>query len=68
MIVSRLRTVTAGISPGRSGLDPWPVLVGFVMERMALGQDSSEYFGVDPSASVHKSSTQLTSTPYNLSN
>jgi hypothetical protein len=43
-----LRVVTR-LSPSRCGLKSWPICMGFLMDKVALGQASLEYFGFPPS-------------------
>jgi hypothetical protein len=38
MAVPWLRRLVAGLPPRRSGFDPGPVHVGFVVDKVALGQ------------------------------
>jgi hypothetical protein len=38
MAVPRLRRLVAGLSPRRYGFDPWSFHVGFVLDKVALGQ------------------------------
>jgi len=40
-----LRWAVAGLSPRRPGLDPEPVRVGFVVDKVALKHVLSQYFG-----------------------
>jgi hypothetical protein len=39
--VPRLRRLIAGLTPRRPGFDPGSVHVGFVVDKVALGQDFS---------------------------
>ena len=44
--VQWFRRLVAGISPRRPGFDPGPVHVGFMLDKVALGQVFfPEYFG-----------------------
>jgi hypothetical protein len=45
MAVSQLRGLVAGCPPRRPGFEPRSGHVGFVMDKLALGQVFSEYFG-----------------------
>jgi hypothetical protein len=40
-----LKRLVAGFPPRRPGFDPWSAEVGFVVDKVALGQVFSEYFG-----------------------
>jgi hypothetical protein len=40
-----LRRLVAGLSPRRLGFDSGSVHVGFVVDKVALGQVSPDYFG-----------------------
>jgi hypothetical protein len=44
----------SGLSPRRSNFDPGSLHVGFVVDKGALGQVLSEYFGFPLSVSVHR--------------
>jgi hypothetical protein len=55
MAVPWLRRLVAGLSPRRSGVDPGSVYVGFVVDKVALGQVFfPEYFGFPLSVSFHR--------------
>jgi hypothetical protein len=49
----RLRLV-AGFPPWRPGFDPGSGQVGFVVDKVALGRDFSEYFGFLCQSSFHQ--------------
>jgi hypothetical protein len=52
-----LRLLVAGLSPRRPGFDPGSVHVGFVVDKVALGQVfPPEYFGFPLSISFHRCS------------
>jgi hypothetical protein len=51
-----LRRLVAGLPPPRSEFDPGSVHVGFVVDKVALGQDVLEYFGFSLSVSFHQCS------------
>ena len=52
-----LRRLVAGFSPRRPGLDAGSVHVGFVVDKVALGQVfPPEYFGFPLSISFHRCS------------
>jgi hypothetical protein len=52
-VVPWLRRLVAVLSPRRPGLD---VHVGFVLDKVALGQDFPEYFGFSLSIAFHRCS------------
>jgi hypothetical protein len=55
--VQWLRRLVAGLSPRRPGFDPGPVHVGFVVDKVALGQVfPPKYFGFSLSISFHRCS------------
>jgi hypothetical protein len=45
MDVPWLRSLVAGLSSRRPGFAPWSIHVGFVVDKVALGQVFSEFFG-----------------------
>jgi hypothetical protein len=45
MAVSQLRRLVAGFPPLRLGFDPRSGHVGFVVDKVVLGQISSKYLG-----------------------
>jgi hypothetical protein len=45
LVVPELRRLVAGFSPQRPGFEPRSGHVGFVVDKVALGQVFSEYFG-----------------------
>jgi hypothetical protein len=51
--VQKLRRLAAGFSPRRLGVETWKGDVGFVMDKVALEQVFSEYFGF-PYQSFHR--------------
>jgi hypothetical protein len=52
--VPLLRRLVAGLSPQRPGFTPGSVYVGFVVDKVALGQVSSDFFGFSLSLSFHR--------------
>jgi hypothetical protein len=52
--VPLLRRLVAGLSPRRPGFTPVSVHVGFVVDKVALGQVSSDFFGFSLSLSFHR--------------
>jgi hypothetical protein len=48
-----LRRLVAGLPPRRPGFDPGSVHVGFVVDKVALGQVLPGYFGIPLSLSFH---------------
>jgi hypothetical protein len=53
--VPRLRRLVVGLPPRRPGFDPGSVRVGFVVDKVALGQVfPPEYFGFPLSISIHR--------------
>jgi hypothetical protein len=46
--VPRLRRLVTGLSPRRLGFYPGSVHVGFLVDKVALGQVFHEYFGFSP--------------------
>jgi hypothetical protein len=48
MAVPCLRRLVAGLSPRRPGFDPGSVLVGFVVDKVALGQVSLRVLRFSP--------------------
>jgi hypothetical protein len=54
MAVSWLRRLITGLSPWRSGYTPGSVHVGFVVDRVSLGQVFSEFFCFSVSVSLHR--------------
>jgi hypothetical protein len=58
--VSWLRRLVAGFTSRRPGFDPRSVQVGFVVDKVALGQVfPPEYFGFTLSSSFHRCSIIL---------
>jgi hypothetical protein len=55
-----LRRLAAGLPARRSGFDPGSVHVGFVVDKVALGQVFPEYFGLSLSISFHRCSITRT--------
>jgi hypothetical protein len=51
-----LRWLVAGLSPRRPGFEPGSIHVGFVVDKVALGQVFSEVFGFTLSISFHRRS------------
>jgi hypothetical protein len=51
-----LRSLVAGLSPRRPGFAPGSIHVGFVVDKVALGQVFSEFFGFPLSVSFHRRS------------
>jgi hypothetical protein len=49
-----LKRLVAGFPPRRPGFDPRSGHVGFVVDKMALGQVFSEYFGFSCQSSFHQ--------------
>jgi hypothetical protein len=49
----RLRRLAAGLPPRRPAFDPGSVHVGFVVDKVALGQVLPEFFGFPLSISFH---------------
>jgi hypothetical protein len=49
-----LKRLVAGFPPRRPGLKPGSGQVGFVVDKVALGQVSSEYFGFPCLSSFHQ--------------
>jgi hypothetical protein len=49
-----LRRLAAGLPPRRPGFDPGSVNVEFVVDKVALGQVFTEYFGFPLSISFHR--------------
>jgi hypothetical protein len=56
VVVPWLRRLVAGLSPRRSGFDPGSVHLGFLVDKVALGQVFPEYFGFPLSISFHRCS------------
>jgi hypothetical protein len=56
LAVPWLRRLVAGLSLRRPGFDPGSVDVGFVVDKVALGQIFPEYFGFPQSISFHRCS------------
>jgi hypothetical protein len=54
MAVPWLKRLVAGLSPRRSGFAHGSINVGYVVEKVALGQVISEIFGFPLSISVHR--------------
>jgi small ligand-binding sensory domain FIST len=52
--VSELRRLVAGLSQRRPGFVPGSVFVGFVVDKVALGRFSSEFFDFSLSVSFHR--------------
>jgi hypothetical protein len=52
--VSWLKRLIAGLSQQRHGFDPGSVHVGFVVDKVALGQVFPENFGFPLSISFHR--------------
>jgi hypothetical protein len=50
--VPQLKRLVAGFPPRRPGFDPGSGQVGFVVDKVALGRVSSEYFGFPCQSSV----------------
>jgi hypothetical protein len=48
-----LKRLAAGLSPGRHGFAPGLVYVGSVMNKVALGQFLSEFFGFPLTPGLH---------------
>jgi hypothetical protein len=48
-----LKRLVAGFPPRRPGVEPGSGQVGFVVDKMALGQVFSEYFGFPCQSSFH---------------
>jgi hypothetical protein len=58
----QLKRLVAGFPPLRPGFDPGSGQVGFVVDKMALGQVFSEYFGFPCQSSFHRKFSILTIT------
>jgi hypothetical protein len=54
--LSWLRRLAAVRTVQRPEFDPGPINVGFVVDKVALGQVFSEYFGLPLSISFHRCS------------
>ena len=52
--VAWLRRLVYGLSPRRPGFDPGSVNMGFLVDKVALGQVFPEYFGFPLSISFHR--------------
>jgi hypothetical protein len=52
--VPQLRRLVAGFQPRRPWFEPRSGRVGFVVDKVALGHDSSEYFGFTFQFSFHR--------------
>jgi hypothetical protein len=52
--VSKLKRLVAGFPPRRPGFEPGSGQVGFVVDKVALEQASSEYFGFPCQFSFHR--------------
>jgi hypothetical protein len=59
-----LRRLVTGLSRRRLGIDPRPVHVGFVVDKVALGRISSQSTSVFPSVSFHQCSITHNSFTY----
>jgi hypothetical protein len=51
-----LRRLAAGLPGRRPEFDPWSVHVGFLVDKVALGQGFPENFGLPLSISFHRCS------------
>jgi hypothetical protein len=60
--VPRLRRLAASLRERRPGFDRGSVHVGFVVDKVALGQVFPEYFGLPLSVSLHRCSITRTTT------
>jgi hypothetical protein len=56
MTLPWLRRLVAGLSPRRPGSAPRSIHVGFMMDKVAMRQVSSEFFGFPLSISFHRGS------------
>jgi hypothetical protein len=56
LAVPWLRRLVAGLPPRRPVFDPESVHVGFLVEKVAMGQVFPEYFGFPLSISFHRCS------------
>jgi hypothetical protein len=54
LVVPQLKQLVAGFSPRRLGFDPGSGQVGFVVDKVALGQVFSDYFGFPCQSSFHQ--------------
>jgi hypothetical protein len=54
MAAPQLKQLAAGFSPRRPGFKPGYGQVGFVVDKVALGQVFSEYFGFPCQSSFHQ--------------
>ena len=59
MVVTQFERLVGGLLLRRFGFNPRPVLVGFMVNQIALGQILSEYFGFPMSLSFHQYSTHF---------